>query len=119
MRVRAKTVTLTALTLLVAFLASGCGQYALLQARKAWKDANQLYRAQDYQRASAKYEEIITSLPDGLPDELKAAYFFLGNSYDNLYKPSRKGEPENDGYLTKAIEYYTKASEKEQDPTLR
>ena len=54
--------------MLVAFLASGCGQYALLQARKAWKDANQLYRAQDYQRASAKYEEVIASLPDGLPE---------------------------------------------------
>ncbi len=34
------------------------------------------------------------------------AYFFLGNSYDNLYKPARKGEADNDALLTKAIENY-------------
>ena len=60
------------------------------------------------------YEEAIAQDP-----ELSVAYFYLGNSYDNLFKPTRKGEPENDGYLTKAIENYTKAAEKEQDPTLR
>ncbi len=105
--------------MLVAFLASGCGQYALLQARKAWKDANQLYRAQDYQRASAKYEEIITSLPDGLPDELKAAYFFLGNSYDNMYRPARRGEADNDALLTKAVANYKLAAETITEPQMR
>ena len=38
-----------------------------------------------------RYEDVITLNPD-----LGFAYFFLGNSYDNLYKPARKGEPEND-----------------------
>src|SRR4029079_19509941 len=43
------------------------------------------------------------------------AYFFLANSYDNLYKDSKKGEPENDAYLTKAIENYKLAIEKIKD----
>ena len=38
------------------------------------------------------------------------AYFYLGNSYDNLYKPSRKGEADNDVLLTKAVTNYEKAS---------
>lgn len=105
--------------MLVAFLASGCGQYALLQARKAWKDANQLYRAQDYQQASAKYEEVIASVPDGLPDELKAAYFFLGNSYDNMYRPARRGEADNDALLTKAVANYKLAAETITEPQMR
>ena len=47
---------------------------------------------------------------------LGGAHFFLANSYDNLYKPSRAGEPENDAYMQKAIEWYKKAAEKEPDP---
>ena len=92
----------------------GCSQYGKLQAKRAFKEANVLYAQQEYKRAAVLYEEAITNDP-----ELSVAYFYLANSYDNLFKPSRKGEPENDAYLTKAIEYYTKASEKEKDPTLR
>src|SRR5512135_305139 len=92
----------------------GCSQYGKLQAKRAFKDANVLYAQQEYKRAAAMYEEAIKNDPD-----LSVAYFYLANSYDNLFKPSRKGEPENDAYLTKAIEYYKLASEKEQDPTLR
>jgi tetratricopeptide (TPR) repeat protein len=73
-----------------------------------------LYAQQEYKKAAALYEEAIKNDPD-----LSVGYFYLANSYDNLFKPSRKGEPENDAYLTKAIEYYKLASEKEQDPTLR
>ena len=47
------------------------------------------------------------------------AYFFLANSYDNLYKPARKGEAENDALLTKAIENYKLAAEKETDPKMK
>lgn len=93
---------------------AGCSQYGKLQAKRAFKDANVLYTQQEFKRAAALYEEAIDYDP-----ELSVAYFYLANSYDNLYKPSRKGEAENDGYLTKAIEYYKLASEKEQDATLR
>jgi len=107
---------IASLALVLAFAAGlvGCSQYGKLQAKRAFKEANVLYAQQEYKRASVLYEEAIKNDP-----ELSIAYFYLANSYDNQFKPSRKGEAENDGYLTKAIEYYKLASEKEQDPTLR
>ncbi len=92
----------------------GCGQVNQLKAKQAFKDANGLYGAQDYKKAAAKYEETLQLDPD-----LNEAYFFLGNSYDNLYKPTRKGEAENDAYLTKAIDNYRKASERAPDPKIK
>jgi Flp pilus assembly protein TadD len=105
---------------LAAVSLTGCGQYNMLKARKAFKEANVLYQQQDFKRAAVKYEEVVVdrSVVDGNPS-LTPAYFFLANSYDNLYKPSRKGEAENDGYLTKAVEYYKKSSEVETDKTLK
>lgn len=103
-----------AAVLVLAVLATGCSQYAKLQAKQAFKEANLLYSQQDYKRAAAKYEEVIEKDPS-----MSVAYFYLANSYDNLYKPSRKGETENDSYLTKSVEYYKLAGEKETDPTLR
>ena len=107
---------IASLAIVLAFAAGlvGCSQYGKLQAKRAFKEANVLYAQQEYKRASVLYEEAVKNDP-----ELSIAYFYLANSYDNLFKPSRKGEPENDGYLNKAIEYYKLASEKEQDPTLR
>jgi len=107
---------IASLAIVLAFAAGlvGCSQYGKLKAKQAFKDANVVYAQQDYKKAAVLYEEAIVQDP-----ELSVAYFYLANSYDNLFKPSRKGEPENDAYLSKAIEYYTKASEKEQDPTLR
>jgi tetratricopeptide (TPR) repeat protein len=94
----------------------GCGKYsfASLKAKKAFQDANVLYQQQDYKRAAEKYEEVLLADPD-----LVTAYFFLGNSYDNMYKPSRVGETENDSYLQKAIENYKLSAEQETDPKMR
>jgi tetratricopeptide (TPR) repeat protein len=89
---------------------SACSQVGELQARKAYKAANQAYQAQDYKRASELYEETIQAAPDSL--QAKQAYFFLGNSYDNLWKPSKKGEADNDALMLKAVENYQKAAEK-------
>ena len=86
----------------------GCGQFAGLKARKHFKDGNGLYQQQDYRRAAAEYEESIKAAPDLIPE----AYFFLGNSYDNLYKPARKGEAINDGYLQDALKNYQLSVEK-------
>ncbi len=93
---------------------SGCGQFNMLQARKTIKEAHILYAQQDWKRASERYEETIQFDPNQ-----NQAYFFLGNSYDNLYKPSRKGDATNDGYLTKAVEFYKKASQLDPDPKMR
>jgi tetratricopeptide (TPR) repeat protein len=103
-----------ALVLALATTLVGCSQYAKLQAKRSFKDANVLYAQQEYKRAAARYEEVVAGDPD-----MSVAYFYLANSYDNLYKPSRKGEAENDAYLTKAIQYYKVATEKETEPTLR
>ena len=94
----------------------GCGKYsfASLKAKKAFQDANALYQQQDYKRAAEKYEEVLQADP-----ELVTAYFFLGNSYDNLFKPSRVGEAENDAYLQKAIQNYKLAAERETDPKMQ
>lgn len=107
---------IASLALVVALAAGmvGCSQYGKLQAKRAFKDANVLYQQQEFKKAAALYEEAIANDP-----ALSVAYFYLANSYDNLFKPSRKGEPENDAYLTKAVEYYKLAGEKETDKTLR
>src|SRR5439155_9110707 len=88
----------------------GCAKVGELKSMKAFKSANQAYQQQDYKKASQLYEEAIEAAPDTRPAQ--QSYFFLGNSYDNLYKPSKKGEPDNDALLTKAVDNYQKAAEK-------
>jgi tetratricopeptide (TPR) repeat protein len=97
--------------------AAGCGKYSwqALKGQKAWKEANEAYRAQDWKRASDRYEYAIQ-----MDAELfKQAYFFLGNSYDNQYKPARAGEAANDALIQKAVENYKKASEIDPDPKMK
>ncbi len=93
---------------------TACGWVDKLKAQQAFKDANGAYKAQDYKKAAEHYEEAIRLNP-----ELTPALFYLGNSYDNLYKPARAGEAENDALLTKALEYYQKAFEQDPSPEIR
>jgi tetratricopeptide (TPR) repeat protein len=78
-----------------------------LKASKAFKDANALYAQQDYRGAAVEYKSAVDADPN-----LNEAYFFLANSYDNLYKPARKGNALNDSYLTDALKYYKIAADK-------
>jgi tetratricopeptide (TPR) repeat protein len=96
--------------------ASGCGRYSFsaLKAQKAWKEANDRYQAQDWKTAAEKYEYALQQDPGKAE-----AYFFLANSYDNLYKPSRAGEAENDAYIQKAIENYQKAVDHDPNPEMK
>jgi tetratricopeptide (TPR) repeat protein len=87
--------------------AAGCSQFGQIQAMRAFKSANQAYTQQNYVEAAKLYEEAIRENPD-----LAQAYFFLGNSYDNQFRPSRRGEPENDALLEKAVQNYTTAADK-------
>jgi len=80
---------------------------ARFRQKKAFKAANSAYQQQDYKKASDLYEQTVAADPN-----LNSAYFFLGNSYDNQYKPSKKGEAANDALLTKAVDNYQKAAEK-------
>ncbi len=95
---------------------AGCGQVANLKARMAFRDANALYQQQDYRKAAEKYEEAIREDPN---IGKEGAYFFVGNSYDNLYKPARKGEAANDELLAKAVDYYKRAAAEEKDPKIK
>lgn len=92
----------------------GCAQLNKLKAKKAFKEANALYQQQDFKRAADRYEEVVANDP-----ELTAAFFFLANSYDNLYKPSRKGEAAIDAFLKKAVENYKKSAGVEKDKVLK
>ena len=80
----------------------GCGRFGQLKASKHFKDANALYAQQDYRNAAVEYKNAIEANPN-----LNEAYFFLANSYDNLYKPARKGNPLNDSFLQDALTNYT------------
>jgi tetratricopeptide (TPR) repeat protein len=116
MRVRSNAL-LAATAVVAAVALSACSQLGNLQAKKAFRDANGLYQAQRYEEAAARYEEAIAASPDS-PEGI-TAYFFLANSYDNLYKPARKGEAKNDAYLNKAIENYKISAEKETRPDIK
>src|SRR5438067_2577298 len=91
-------------------LTAGCGKVNVIKARKAFKGANQAYQAQDYKKAAELYEETVAADPEN-PD-IQSAWFFLGNSYDLQFKPSKKGDPANDAMMQKAVEAYQKAAEK-------
>ncbi len=93
---------------------TGCSKLGEVRAMKAFKDGNKLYAGNDYRGASQKYEEAIEQNPEN-----HIIHFYLANSYDNMYRPTRKGEPTNDGYLTKAVEHYKLAGERIQDPKMQ
>jgi hypothetical protein len=69
-------------------MVAGCGQVNAVRAQKAFKDANKLYAASDWRAAAAKYEEAIQLNPENA-----YSHFFLANCLDNMYRPTRAGEP--------------------------
>jgi tetratricopeptide (TPR) repeat protein len=87
--------------------ATGCAKVGELKAMKSFKAANQAYQQQDYKKASQLYEDTVAANPN-----MGSAYFYLGNSYDQQFKPSKKGEADNDALLTKAAQNYQTAAEK-------
>jgi tetratricopeptide (TPR) repeat protein len=92
---------------------AGCGFLNEVRAMKAFKDGNKAYTASDWRNAVQEYEQASKLNPGN-----GAIYFYLGNSYDQLYRPARKGEPANDELLNKAIENYKLASEKLTEETV-
>lgn len=115
-RMRQTSAAAVAVVLGLTVAAAGCGKYswAALKAQKDWKEANNLYQGSNWKEAAAKYESALAS--DASRTEI---YFYLGNSYDNMFKSSRLGEPENDAYIQKAIENYEKSAEKDPKPEMR
>jgi tetratricopeptide (TPR) repeat protein len=118
-RFRAASAASMALVLGLSMASAGCGRYSwgTLSAVKSFKDANLLYGQKDWKRAAEKYEEVV-SHPDAIVNypQLATAYFFLGNSYDQMYKPAKQGDATNDAYIQKAIANYRLAAQKNADP---
>jgi predicted Zn-dependent protease len=102
--------TALAMVLSLALVGSACGKVNQLKGAKAYKAANAAYQTQDYKKAADLYQETLAADPD-YPD-FAPAYFFLGNSFDNLWKPSKKGDPENDKLLEDAVKNYQLAADK-------
>jgi tetratricopeptide (TPR) repeat protein len=97
-------------TIGLSLLAAGCGQVANLQARLSFRDANAAYAAQDWERAVEEYAATLARNPSD--PQIITSYFFLGNSYDNQYVPSRRGQAPNDDLLNRAVENYKLAVER-------
>jgi tetratricopeptide (TPR) repeat protein len=117
-RHRAASMTAVALVCGAGLASTGCGKYSwgTLSAVKSFKDGNLEYARKDWKKAAEKYEDVVTheDALDKYP-QLQTAYFFLGNSYDQLYKPAKQGDANNDAYIQKAITYYRKAADKNAD----
>jgi len=111
---------LFAVVVAVGVAATGCSQYNGLKAKRTFRDANGLYQGSDYKAAAAKYEQVVVLDQDTLDRfNLTPAYFFLANSYDNLYRSAKKGDPANDANMTKAVEFYKKDAEHDADPKMK
>ena len=102
-----------ALFVVLSVTLAGCGYMNQVRAMKAFKDGNKAYAASDWRAAAAKYEEAAQlTAADTACEWCPAIYFYLGNSYDNMYRPARKGEAANDELMQKAVNNYKLASEK-------
>lgn len=103
---------------------AACQYLDQVSAMRTFKEANSAYGRGDYELAAERYGEILEILEAGstdqlLNEQLTATYFYIANSYDNQYKPSRRGEADNDRFLEDAIHYYQLASEEIADPNLQ
>ena len=116
MTMRYRAATTAALVISVGLGSAACGRYSFtaLKAQKAYKDANNLYKGSNWKEAAEQYEYVLQ-----LDPSRTEVYFYLGNSYDNAYKPARAGEPANDALLTKAIENYRKSAELDKNPEMK
>ncbi len=107
MRSSGRPLAVAAVLVIGAVSLAGCSQVGKVRAMRAFKEGNTAYQQQDYQNAATLYETAVAADPD-----LNQVYFYLGNSYDNLFKPSRRGEPDNDALLTKAVQDYQMSADK-------
>ena len=91
-----------------------CQYVDRLTAIKVFRDANKFYQRADYELAAAMYEEVIANDPNMID-----AYFYLANSYDNLFRPALRGEPDNDRLLENAIDNYISSVDIQTNPAMR
>lgn len=100
------SLALIAMLTLGTIVSSACSQVGAVQARRSFKAANAEYQSQNYAKAAELYEDALKNDPN-----LVEAFFYLGNSYDQQWKPSRKGEAANDALMDKAVTNYQAAAD--------
>ena len=102
------------LVVALAAAAAGCGKYSIsnIRSAKAFQDANALYQKSDWAAAAVRYEDSIRFNPD-----LGFAYFFLGHSHEQQYRPGKKDDPANRKHLEDAATYYRTAVDKLKNST--
>ena len=88
---------------------------------KAFKDGNKLYASERFSRRGRSSTRrpsrpIRAGELNSCGTSPGCVYFYLANSYDNLYRPARKGEPNNDAYLTRRSPTTSWLREKISDP---
>ena len=113
MRTRRESMTAASLVIVAVLGLSAtmaCSKIAGLKAIMSYKEGNKAYQAQDWKRAARLYEDSLQSDPNQAQ-----IYFYLGNSYDNLYKPLLQ-DPANEALLTKAVQNYELGADKLNKP---
>lgn len=108
---------------LITSLLPGCTFFRALGAMRTFREANLEYRRGQYNEAIELYEEVVATIEqpgadNDLLEQLKVVYFYIGNSYDNLYQPGIN-DPENLHVLEQAIHFYRVASEESPTQQLR
>jgi len=111
---QARFTRLAVLVVALSAAAAGCGKYSIsnIRSAKAFQDANVMYTKSDWAGAAARYEDAITFNPN-----LGFAYFFLGHSHEQQFKPTKRADPANMAHLQEAAKYYRIAVDKMKDST--
>jgi tetratricopeptide (TPR) repeat protein len=91
-----------AMGVLLLFSGAAC---AKVQSRAAFKDGNKEYTSENFKRAVGHYERAVELDPN-----LTEAWFYLGSSYQAMYRPG-KDTPDNKDLLDKSIAAYKKSLE--------
>jgi len=106
--------TRLALIVAVSLPLTACHYVDQLTALRTFKEANMAYQRSDYEQAVELYEEVLANDPN-----ITIAHFYLANSYDQQYRPSLRGERENDAFLDKAIDHYITSVDSEANVEMR
>jgi tetratricopeptide (TPR) repeat protein len=103
------------LAVVLAFCSSALAQPlpdpTVRQVLATFTQANTMYARQEYARAAELYEAVVAVDPANASGISGQAYFFLANSYDNLWNANRRNDPANRRLLENAAANYQRAIE--------
>ena len=112
----ARTLAKLGLIVAVTMPLVSCTFFDQIGSMRTFKEANMFYTRGDHEAAIEAYMTVIASVEADPASELSQgmsiAYFYVANSYDSLYKPAFRGDPENDEFLARAEEYYRLAADR-------